>query len=206
MIDAVADALARNDRYLHEFVEKLDICPFARPCRETGALERRVFLQESLDHAPPLAMLRDLTSEAFAHVEIGLAIFPRIEADFWAFERFAAELRDVRAKGESGVSFYVVPFHPDSPPDTEDPHRLVSLLRRSPDPTLQLVRASLLERVRGRNTEDTVWVDPATIDLDNPPRPSPPSMSTRIAEVNWEKVQKVGAHSLVGLLASMRQR
>lgn len=206
MTDVVADALARNDRYLLEFVEAHDFCPFAKQCRETGALDRRVFTQETLDPAGALAMLAELSSEPFAHVEIGLAIFPNVRASFPEFERFAVQIRETRARIEGPPSFYVVPFHPDSPPDVDDPNRLVSLLRRSPDPTLQLVRASLLERVRGRNTEDTTWVDPATLDFDRLPKKPPPSMSTRIAENNFERAQKVGARMLLELLASMRQR
>jgi hypothetical protein len=34
--------LARNDLYLHRFVEAFDVCPFARTCRERGRLFRRV--------------------------------------------------------------------------------------------------------------------------------------------------------------------
>ena len=37
-----AAVLARNDRYLREFVEAFQICPFARSCRERGGLWREV--------------------------------------------------------------------------------------------------------------------------------------------------------------------
>src|SRR5436305_15084994 len=41
-------ALARNDRYLQEFVEALNLCPFAKRCREEGRLVRRVILDDYL--------------------------------------------------------------------------------------------------------------------------------------------------------------
>ena len=33
--------LMRNERYVREFVEALQLCPFARRCREDGKLDRR---------------------------------------------------------------------------------------------------------------------------------------------------------------------
>lgn len=203
-----ADALARNDRFLLEFVEAYKLCPFARRCRETGALERRVLPQADLTFDAPLAALRDLATDAFAHVEVALLLFPGVRCTFTEFERFAVALRDARAREEKRPTFFVVPFHPESPMDTRDPGRLVSFLRRSPDPTLQLVRAELLDRVRGPDTEDTIFVDPSTIDLANPEPllARRPSLSTRIAEANFETVQRVGAERMRLLLASMHGR
>jgi hypothetical protein len=40
-------------------------------------------------------------------------------------------------------------FHPDTPYDAATPAQAVGFFRRAPDPTLQLVRASVLDRVRG---------------------------------------------------------
>lgn len=196
-------ALARNDRYLHEFVEQFDLCPYARRCRTSGALERRVLPQADLSVAEPLAALETLSTDAFAHVEVALLIFPNVAAGFPEFARFAAHLREQT----STSTYFVVPFHPDSPPDADDPGRLVSLLRRSPDPTLQLVRASVLANVRGGvDPEDTVFLDPSTCDLSNPLPAGHPakSVSTLIGEANYETVQRVGAERLVALLAQLR--
>ena len=49
--DREREALARNDRYLREFVEALNLCPFARRCREEGRLVRRVLLDEYVQPA-----------------------------------------------------------------------------------------------------------------------------------------------------------
>jgi hypothetical protein len=59
-----------------------------------------------------------------------------------AWEGVAEDLR--RAQG----TFLVAPFHPAYRPSgkpVDNAAQLVSLIRRTPDPTLQLVRASLVE-------------------------------------------------------------
>ena len=40
-------------------------------------------------------------------------------------------------------------FHPDAPYELATPAQAVGLFRRAPDPTLQLVRQSVLQAVRG---------------------------------------------------------
>lgn len=197
--ELIAAALARNDRYLREIVEALELCPFARRCRESGGLARRVLLQASADPEPLRAHLEELSGPAFAHVEVALLLFPRMIVTPSGLERFAADVRRVAEEVATPPVFYLVAFHPDGPEDTSTPHRLVPFLRRSPDPTLQLVRASLLDRVRGPDCEDTIYVDPATFDpaaLGAPRK----SVSTRIAEANWETVRRVGVEAMRRLL------
>jgi hypothetical protein len=190
------EALARNDRYLLECVEKLELCPFARRCRETGALERRVLAQRGVEEAEASGVLRELEEKRFAHVEVALLIFPFLEVSPAEMERFAGVLRGATS------AFFVVAFHPEAPMDATTPDRLVSLLRRSPDPTLQLVRVALLDRVRG-SQGDTVYMSVA--DIRNPPPPPPPSLSSRIAEANFETVRKVGVGRMAELLTSLRK-
>src|SRR6267143_1192556 len=96
MTTLVEDALARNDRYIREFVEALRLCADLRP---------------------------QLTK------------------------------------------FYCVAFHPDLPLDLTDAHRAVQFIRRSPDPTIQMVRASVLKAVRGRD-EGTKVIDSSKLSLE----------------------------------------
>src|SRR5207253_7900724 len=49
----------------------------------------------------------------------------------------------------SSPSFLVAAFHPGAPETFTTPPQLVSFLRRTPDPTLQLVRTSVLRRATG---------------------------------------------------------
>ena len=45
----VADALERNDRYVREFVEAFNLCPYAKRTREAGRLQRIVLLEDAGD-------------------------------------------------------------------------------------------------------------------------------------------------------------
>jgi hypothetical protein len=196
-VDWQAEALARNDRYLLECVEKFELCPFARRCRESGALERRVLEQSRVDEAEASRVVRELGDARFAHVEVALLIFPRLSVTSAEMERFAALLRP------QTTEFFVVAFHPELSVDATNPDRLVPMLRRSPDPTLQLVRASLLDRVRGPQG-DTIFMN--VVDIHNPPPLPPPSLSQRIAEHNFETVLKVGVGRMAEILAGMGAR
>jgi hypothetical protein len=174
-------ALSRSDRYLREVVEAIPLCPFARRCRAEGKLHRRVLLPE--DDAA--AALRELEAAPAAEVEVALFLFPLAERGSLeaarAFESFTACLR------ERTAVFYCVAFHPDLPKDLRDAARAVPFFRRSPDPTVQLVRRSILDAVRG--TADDRYLDPATVeklaaaDLAQLPAPQA-SLSARIGEAN----------------------
>src|SRR5436305_3779390 len=105
------EALARNDRYIREFVEALRLCPYAKHCRESGKLHRRVLLDAS---ETPAAM-REIEALPDDSVEVALLIFPNARADGLesarSFETFCADLRPQLTK------FYCVAFHPDLPLD-----------------------------------------------------------------------------------------
>jgi hypothetical protein len=126
-------ALARNDRYLREFVEALHLCPFARRCREDGKLHRRVLLAGD----DPVAALREVEALPEDSVEVALLLFPQAPMGSpdaaRAFEELAAGMREQLARP---AAFYCVAFHPDHPRDLRDAHRAVPFFRRSPDPTL----------------------------------------------------------------------
>ena len=203
MTDAAREALRRNDRFLGEFVEAHDVCPYARRCRESGGLERRVIESASPTVADVVAHAHALSTDAFRHVEVALLLFPALTAAPPAFERFVADVRETAAK-TGPFAFYAVAFHPDLPADIADPARFVSFLRKSPDPTIQLVRADLLERIRGPDVEDTMWVDPASLDLAAPSLPAArKSVSTRIAEANFKLIEHVGEKVLLRLLEDL---
>src|SRR6267378_1658968 len=155
-----AAALARNDRYLREFVEALELCPFARKCRESGRLARRVLRGERPAEATAAAVRElELTSEE--QVEVALLIYPEFAGDLRAFEEFCREVRAALRL------FYCVAFHPGLPIDLSDENRAVSFLRRSPDPTLQLVRITTLDRVRSGRPSGSTYLDPSRLSPDD---------------------------------------
>jgi hypothetical protein len=198
--------LARNDRYVREFVEALQLCPYAKVCRESGKLHRRVV--RSREAALPA--IREIEAMPEDAVEVALLIFPDEPADgepsARAFEAFCAGLRErMFAAHPGGAPFYCVAFHPDLPCDLQDAPRAVRFIRRSPDPTLQLVRASVLQSVRGPHRGGSRYVDASRLSLEEAMAlVSPLSLSERIAEANWKTLGREGRGRLEALLASLR--
>ena len=145
----VAEALRVNARYVEEVVIGWDLCPWAARAWLDGQVIQRVFTDAALDPAPVAAFIDEL--DANPRAAIGLAIFPRVTCSIGAWDSFAERVRRARA----AHPFLAAAFHPDSRAPHEaangalDAARLVPFIRRTPDPTLQLVRASLLERLGG---------------------------------------------------------
>lgn len=180
-----AAALARHERYVREFVEGFNFCPYARRSRETGALQRVVLLEEDFQAAVnaiagAIERLERLPAES---MDVGFIILPMLSQGAREFEmlvRAAREQTEAR-HGTSATPFYCVAFHPDFAEDLADEHRAVRFLRRSPDPTVQLVRASVLEKVRTSG-----------------------AVSDRIAAANFKTLQSEGIAAMRALLGAIR--
>jgi hypothetical protein len=200
-------ALARSDRYLREFVEELRLCPYARSCRESGRLRRSV-LRSRDDALPAIQRIEALPEQT---VEVALLIFPDEpacgEQSARDFVSFCAGLRERMFAAHAGdAPFYCVAFHPDLPRDMLDAHRAVQFIRRSPDPTLQLVRASVLRAVRGDDDGGSRYLDAAKLSLEEAMAlVSPLSLAERISETNFATLQREGPDRLGALLASFRR-
>lgn len=148
---------AVHERYQREAVEDLNLCPFARRSREQGRVHRPlVYAQEPAPATAAAHRLREISQE-HPEVEVVLLTFvlPRQPDHPWhdvdAFEEVVKEVRE--AYGEhTRPRYYMVGFHPR--PRTPDgkrkptPESLVPLLRRSPDPVIQCIRADLLDDLR----------------------------------------------------------
>lgn len=188
-------ALARHERYVREFVEAFNFCPYARRSREAGALQRVVLLERDFQAAASaiadaIERLEQLPAES---MEVGFIILPALAPKLSQGREGAREfemlVRAVREQtqarhGRSATPFYCVAFHPDFAEDLADEHRAVRFLRRSPDPTVQLVRASVLEKVRASGAT--------------------PSVSDRIAAANLKTLQDEGAGTMRALLGAIR--
>ena len=156
------EALRVNARYVEEVVIGWGLCPWAARAWNDGQVTQRVFTDATPDVAAVAAFIAELAAEADA--AIGLAIFPRVACTVGAWEKFAEQVR------RAGGDFLAAAFHPDyGAPDEAvgagplAPARLVSFIRRTPDPTLQLVRASLLDGLRGQVSDDVARDNHATI-------------------------------------------
>ncbi len=202
----VEQALRVHRRYLVEVVEAYGLCPWAERSRREGHVTERVLAQQNLDElAPALDVITALEQDE--QIEIGLVIFARLDCARVDFEHLVARIREVDGerypRGEA--PFAMAAFHPDAPPHTDSPDRLIPFLRRSPYPTIQLVRFSVLERVRGRTPHGTAFVDLQTFD---------PAMFTadpavpvrdRIAQTNLETVKRVGTEELERVIRDIQR-
>jgi hypothetical protein len=145
------EALRLHDRYLNEVVLAFDLCPWADKVLREGAFRRRVIAAAAPAPEEALAFVDALAAVTPA-VDIGFLIFPRFEITAPAFDAFVEKIRRAdRARRAVGqvAAFLMAAFHPEGQGETSAPHRLIPLLRRSPDPTVQLVRAERLDQVRG---------------------------------------------------------
>lgn len=213
---AVVAALARNDAYLREAVEKLQLCPFARGSRMGGTLVRQVVVgtdDEDLERRLFLASLGWQESDDY-EFEVGLIIAPGYRDGAEAWEALVNRLNnqvefDMRCRG-FGLTCFAVAFHPDMAYGTRSPEQAVGLMRRSPDPTIQLVRRTVLARVRGDS------VGPQFLDASALRSPDealqaaeklrkPPSVSDRITAANYATWQRMEG-GLETLLAGIRAR
>jgi hypothetical protein len=155
------EALRVHDRYLNEVVIAFGFCPWAERALREGGVRRRVLT--TLGPAPEdvLPVIDELEA-AGDGVEIGFAIFPRWDPGAAALDRFTEKVRQIdRARRHGGVlpPFVLAAFHPrPAAAAWKTPYQLVSFIRRTPDPTIQLVRAATLDDVRraARSVSDDI--------------------------------------------------
>jgi len=173
-----AEALRLNTRYVNEVVLAWDLCPWGQ-----GVI---------LDETPaPEDVLPFLDAcDAAADVAIGLLIFPRLVARAAQFDAFAERVRraDHARRPDALTSppapaFLIAAFHPGAPETFTTPPQLVSFLRRTPDPTLQLVRTSVLRRATGEG----------------------PRVSDDVTRRNFDTVGARGATALDAVLRDLRR-
>ena len=160
----VAEALRLNARYVEEVVIGWGLCPWAAQAWRDGAVARRVLVDPAPEpaaaHAPEiggvLAFVDEIASSP--QISIGLAIFPQATLREAAWGTFAERVRRAdraRRAAQEKAPFLLAAFHPGSAESAAagstavitagNAGALVSFIRRTPDPMLQFVRASLLD-------------------------------------------------------------
>jgi hypothetical protein len=199
------EAVRLYRRYQIEVVEGCGLCPWAPRARIDGKVRERVLLQvDDADLTPTTAAIRALADDAGA--EIALLIFPRMRAGRAGFERFVARVQeaDARAHPLGAIPFVFAAFHPEALPDLSEAERLVPFLRRTPDPTLQLLRASAVDRVREGTPQGTQFLDIRLLDA---AAVASPPLRERIARANMATVTRMGVDAMTTLLdAIVRDR
>lgn len=179
-----AEALRLHSRYLDEVVRGYGLCPWADRAMRDGRVRRHVIA----DVAPPadaaFAFI-DAVEDVAAAVDVGFIIYPRLTLDAAAFDGYAERLRRAdqarRVKGER-PGFLMAAFHPFGARRFTTPFQMVSFIRRTPDPTIQLVRGDLLHAIRADRGD----------------------VSGEIARQNHAQVNQRGASELDALLRDIR--
>lgn len=178
------EATRLYERYAVEVVEGFGLCPWAARARSEGRV-RVSILPRGLEPEGGLAALDEIAADP--GLDIGLLVYPRAAVTRAELERFVAELRELDTKRAHGASvpMAMAPFHPEATPDTTAAHRLIPFLRRTPDPTIQLVRCSTLSAVREGTSHGTGYLDPSRVDLAALlATPTKPPLHERVAVTN----------------------
>ena len=199
-----AEAERVYHRYATEIVEPLGLCPWARKARLDGRVTRRVVVQASPKPADILPHVDAVATDST--LEIGLLILPLLEMSLREFRRFVNAVRqaDSARHGPGGGHLYMAEFHPHAPLDTGSPARLVSFIRRTPDPTIQLVRRTVLDEVRSREPSGTLYLDPQELLAGDLPEPPPAPLHERIAETNYQTIEAYGFQRLSAIMDDIR--
>lgn len=199
------EALRVYHRYATEVVEPLGLCPWAKRARLEGRVARRVVLQKQPTAEDVLVHIDAVAEDA--GLDIGLLLFPRFAVDLNSFRRFVGVVR--QADGErfpvGGAPLYMAEFHPHAPLDRGTPARLVSFIRRTPDPTIQLVRRTILDAAREREHSGTMYLDPQELLRGRLPPPPTTPLHERIAESNYQVIEEFGFDRLSEILDDIRR-
>jgi len=194
------------ERYATEVVEHFGFCPWARSSRESGQVVLRVvFSADPDDFEASLSRLTEL-EQAAEQADIALFIYPLLDLDRLGFEDY---VRRLRARAEAPPArldaYAMAAFHPSANLDLSHPDRLVPYVRRSPDPTLQLVKKSALSAIKGL-AAGTAFLDVSALSLDAMTAlraPPPKAVRERIAEQNLATVQDVGPAAVDAILSDI---
>jgi len=188
----LAEVVRIQERYAVEIVERFGICPWARHARLAGAVERPVLLQRTNDPELTLALLAALEADPRA-VPVAIVAYPLLPLAPRGFDEFASRVRQLDQARHGGKPVYVAAtFHPDYPLDERSAASLVPWFRRSPDPSLQLVRLSALEEARGRDRGKVLFDFSPAAWRELLQRNNTPTVAERIAEDNRATLDRVG--------------
>ena len=198
------EAVRLHRRYQVEIVGESDLCPWAVRATQDGKVRERVSLQSDESLQPSLRAIDDWAADP--GTEVGFLVYPRLRLARLAFHEFTARLRDADSRRHElgAVPFVFAAFHPEAEPDTADPERLIPFLRRTPDPTLQVLRASVLDGIRSGASQGTQFLDMASLEAVISGTAQPP-LRERIARANLATAERIGITALRARLDDIRR-
>lgn len=186
------------DRYLVEVVEAWSLCPWAYNARIHGELHVEIHWGATGELAAACELARRGLAAPGARVV--MLVFPELAGGVRAIEA----LRNGVAQRlpEAGVAA----FGPHGAFDLSSPAKVVPLLRRSPDPMLQLVPFTILDDLRQQfQPIEPPARNAQALALAGHGAPPPPSMIDGIARRNHAVVAPDGAAQLQRALGDIAQ-
>lgn len=181
-----AEVLRIHRRYATEIVQTYGLCPFVRDV-DVAFGRFAVMLDEELDlDAAREAVLA--AQNPVVHVVFPLALPPSN-----VFERFASALYNA-LQGRLEARPVMAAFHPELAGDAGAAHRLVGLLRRAPDPFVQLIPEGMHEG----GTVFAPMVDPEVDEESFAPQPDR-------SELVFQRLQGEALERLLATAADIRQ-
>ncbi|MCB9520816.1 MAG: DUF1415 family protein [Myxococcales bacterium] len=206
----VEAALDRNDRFLADAIEGLDLCPFARPARTSASTARFVVADTLRDgRLEPSAGLHAVFAALATspRLQVVQVIFPRVDAEPRAWVDAVKALTAALNASSRPARIAAAAFHPELSYDAGSAARLIPLFRRAPDPMIQWIRLDALDRVRaGRPDGDVVLPDDPQARRDLLATQLRASLGDTIAAANAQTAERFGVEAIVALLASLRGR
>jgi hypothetical protein len=200
-----SEAVRLHQRYSVEIVEHYGLCPWAERARLAGRTTVHALL-------PPLDATTTPSVEVLEKwggdegIEVAFLLYPRSRLSRVDFDAFVAQVQE-QASGRHAIGqapFALAAFHPDARPDMQTAERLVPFLRRTPDPCIQAVRMSVLQRVRSGTPQGTQFVDLDAI-LEFASRKEEVPLRERIARANLATVREASVEEVERRLADIRQ-
>jgi len=140
--------IAQVERWLHDVVVGLNLCPFARKPLRAGQI--RFTVSEATSNDVLLEELQDefevLDRTSMEEVETSLLILPTHLQDFHDYNFFLDEAeRLLKRQGYEGI-YQIASFHPHYQFAGTAPHDAENLTNRAPYPILHILREESLER------------------------------------------------------------
>lgn len=181
-------------RYAVEVVEEFTFCPWARSAREADRVRCNIVFGARPTLETLLAEV--LAADVCAEVDVTLLVMPECGLSRVELRHLTSALhtRYEATAGRGKAPHAIADFHPAAPLDQTSPERLVPFIRRSPDPTLQLIKHAALDTARRGALEGT---RAATLEMmlrgaikDEPPH-------VRVASANFRTLDRLGTQPIL---------
>lgn len=186
------EALRLHERYHSELIERFSVCPWAKPARSEGRARAHVVTSASYSPAELAPLLADWAEDET--VDVAFVIAPRFTAGPDSFAAWARSIGD-----QQGGVFLTAPFYPSA----SDSAGSIQFLRQTPDPTVQLVRRSLLEEIRAQDPPH--YRDIFDIDLEKLKARRPPqSIAASVVSHNERMLERQGRAEIQRVLDDIR--